>query len=104
MELNVYKVDGTKTRKKVTLNSDVFEIEPNDHVLYLAVKAHLANKRQGTHSVKTRSAVRGGGRKPFRQKGTGWRVRERFARHTCPAAAGLTGRIRAIITRICPKK
>lgn len=71
MELNVYKVDGTKTRKKVTLNSDVFEIEPNDHVLYLAVKAHLANKRQGTHSVKTRSAVRGGGRKPFRQKGTG---------------------------------
>lgn len=71
MELNIYKVDGTKTRKKVTLNSDVFEIEPNDHVLYLAVKAHLANKRQGTHSVKTRSAVRGGGRKPFRQKGTG---------------------------------
>lgn len=71
MELNIYKVDGTKTRKKVTLNSDVFEVEPNDHVLYLAVKAHLANKRQGTHSVKTRSVVRGGGRKPFRQKGTG---------------------------------
>ena len=41
MELNVYKIDGTKTRKKVSLNPDVFEIEPNDHVLYLAVKVQL---------------------------------------------------------------
>ncbi len=71
MELNVYKIDGTKTDEKVTLNPAVFEIEPNEHVVYLAVKAYLANQRQGTHSTKNRAAVSGGGRKPFRQKGTG---------------------------------
>lgn len=71
MKLNVYKIDGTKTNEKVTLSPEVFEIEPNDHVVYLAAKAYLANNRQGTHSVKTRSAVAGGGGKPFRQKGTG---------------------------------
>ncbi|NOX36114.1 MAG: 50S ribosomal protein L4 [Calditrichaeota bacterium] len=71
MELDVYKLDGTKTGEKVTLNPEVFEIKPNDHVIYLAVKAYLANQRQGTHSVKNRAAVSGGGRKPFRQKGTG---------------------------------
>ncbi len=71
MELNVYKFDGTKSREKVTLNPDVFEIKPNEHTVYLAVKAYLANQRQGTHSAKTRAEVSGGGRKPFRQKGTG---------------------------------
>jgi large subunit ribosomal protein L4 len=71
MELKVYKTDGRSTGKKVALNPDVFGVEPNDHVLYLAVKAYRANQRQGTHSVKNRSAVAGGGRKPFRQKGTG---------------------------------
>ena len=71
MELNVYKIDGTKTNQKVKLNPDVFGIEPNDHVVYLAIKTYLANQRQGTHQVKNRSAVSGGGAKPFRQKGTG---------------------------------
>jgi large subunit ribosomal protein L4 len=71
MELNVYKIDGTKTNQKVKLNSEVFEIIPNEHVVYLAVKTYLANQRQGTHSTKTRSEVSGGGAKPFRQKGTG---------------------------------
>lgn len=71
MKLDIYKTDGSKTGKKATLSKDVFEIEPNDHVLYLAVKSYLANQRQGTHSTKNRSAVAGGGRKPFRQKGTG---------------------------------
>ncbi len=71
MKLDIYKTDGSKTGKKATLSKDVFGIEPNDHVLYLAVKAYLANQRQGTHSTKNRSAVAGGGRKPFRQKGTG---------------------------------
>ena len=71
MELTVYRIDGTKTGETVKLNPAVFKTEPNDHVLYLAVKAHLANKRQGTHQTKTRSEVRGGGRKPFKQKGTG---------------------------------
>ncbi|MBN2366775.1 MAG: 50S ribosomal protein L4 [Calditrichaeota bacterium] len=71
MELNVYKIDGTKTNQKVELKPEVFEIIPNDHVVYLAVKAYLANQRQGTHSTKGRSEVSGGGKKPFRQKGTG---------------------------------
>ncbi|MFZ0391764.1 MAG: 50S ribosomal protein L4 [Calditrichia bacterium] len=71
MELNVYKMDGTETGDKVELSPAVFEITPNEHVVHLAVKAFLANQRQGTHMVKTRSMVSGGGRKPFRQKGTG---------------------------------
>lgn len=71
MKLSVYKIDGTPLGEEVNLDPSVFEIEPNDHVLHLAVKAYLANQRQGTHSVKNRSAVAGGGRKPFRQKGTG---------------------------------
>jgi large subunit ribosomal protein L4 len=71
MELNVYKIDGTKTNQKVKLNPDVFGITPNENVVHQAVKTYLANQRQGTHSTKTRSEVAGGGAKPFRQKGTG---------------------------------
>jgi large subunit ribosomal protein L4 len=71
MELEVYKPDGSKTGEKVTLRSDVFEIEPNDHAIYQAVRLYLANQRQGTHKTKTRSEVRGGGKKPWRQKHTG---------------------------------
>ncbi|OPX35774.1 50S ribosomal protein L4 [candidate division KSB1 bacterium 4484_188] len=71
MKLHVYKIDGTKTADTVELNPAVFETEPNEHSVYLAVKRYLANQRQGTHSVKTRSDVSGGGKKPFRQKGTG---------------------------------
>ncbi len=55
----------------IELSDDVFGIEVNTHVMYEAVKAYLANQRQGTQSAKTRSEVRGGGRKPWRQKGTG---------------------------------
>ena len=71
MELNVYKLDGTKSEEKVKLSNNVFGIEPNEHVVYLDIKAILANARQGTHKVKGRSEVSGGGKKPFRQKGTG---------------------------------
>lgn len=53
------------------LASGLFDVEVNEHAVYLVVKNILANKRQGTHSAKTRSEVRGGGRKPYRQKGTG---------------------------------
>ena len=55
----------------IELKDDVFGVEINTHVMYEAVKAYLANQRQGTQSAKTRSEVRGGGRKPWRQKGTG---------------------------------
>jgi large subunit ribosomal protein L4 len=71
MELEVYKKDGTKSGETVKLSADVFGIEPSQNAMYLAVKVYLGNQRQGTHKVKTRAEVRGGGKKPFKQKGTG---------------------------------
>lgn len=71
MELEVYKKDVTKSGEKVTLAPEVFEIKPNDHAIYQAVRSIQANQRHGTHKVKGRSEVRGGGRKPFKQKKTG---------------------------------
>ena len=72
MELAVYNIDGSKTSKTVTLNQDVFAIEPNDHAIYLDVKHYMANQRQGTHKVKSRNEVAGSTRKLRRQKGTGF--------------------------------
>jgi large subunit ribosomal protein L4 len=71
MELEIYRKDGTKSGEKIKLSPDIFGITPNDHVLYRAVRVYLDNQRQGTSRVKTRSEVRGGGKKPFRQKHTG---------------------------------
>ncbi|MBI9070604.1 MAG: 50S ribosomal protein L4 [Melioribacteraceae bacterium] len=71
MNVDVYKIDGTKSSEKVELNEQIFGIEPNDHVIYLSVKSYLANQRQGTSKAKERNEVRGGGRKPFSQKGRG---------------------------------
>ncbi|MBX3007511.1 MAG: 50S ribosomal protein L4 [Melioribacteraceae bacterium] len=71
MKLEVYKTDGSKSGETVELSKEIFEIEPNDHVIYLAVKAFLANQRQGTHKAKERSEVSGGGKKPWKQKGRG---------------------------------
>ena len=66
----VYNTEG-KEVEKLELNDAVFGVEVNDHLVHKAVVAHLAAKRQGTQSAKTRSEVRGGGKKPWRQKGTG---------------------------------
>src|SRR5512136_3382649 len=71
MELEVYKKDGTKSGEKVRLSDDIFGIEPNEHVLHRAVRTYLDNQRQGTSKVETREEVRGGGKKPFKQKHTG---------------------------------
>ncbi len=71
MELAVYNTNGSETGRKVSLNDDVFNIEPNDHAIYLDVKQYLANQRQGTHSAKERSVVSGSTKKLHRQKGTG---------------------------------
>jgi large subunit ribosomal protein L4 len=71
MELEVYKIDGSKSTRKVALDDGIFGIEPNDHAIYLDVKQFLANKRQGTHSSKEKSQVSGSTRKLKRQKGTG---------------------------------
>jgi large subunit ribosomal protein L4 len=69
-KVNVYNILGEQVGE-IELNEDIFGIEVNQHVLYEVVKNQLANKRQGTQSAKTRAEVRGGGRKPWRQKGTG---------------------------------
>lgn len=71
MELAVYNIEGSKTDKTVTLNDEVFSVIPNDHVIYLDVKQYMANKRQGTHSTKGRSEIKGSTAKLRRQKGTG---------------------------------
>ena len=69
-KVNVYDMTG-KAVSEIELSSSVFEIAPNVSVMHTVVKAYLANQRQGTQSAKTRSEVSGGGRKPWRQKGTG---------------------------------
>lgn len=71
MELNVYKADGADAGRAVTLDASVFDIEPNDHVLWLDVRRIQANGRQGTHKAKERNEVVGSTRKLYRQKGTG---------------------------------
>ncbi|MCF8414430.1 MAG: 50S ribosomal protein L4 [Melioribacteraceae bacterium] len=71
MKVDVLKIDGSKSGESVELSESIFGIEPNDHVIYLSVKAFLANQRQGTHKSKERNEVRGGGRKPWKQKGRG---------------------------------
>ncbi len=71
MELAVLKIDGTESGKKVTLNEQVFGLEPNDHAIYLDVKQYLANQRQGTHKSKERWEVAFSTKKIVRQKGSG---------------------------------
>lgn len=69
-KVNVYNILGEQV-EDIDLKDDIFNIEVNETAMYEMVKNHLANRRQGTQSVKTRTEVRGGGRKPWRQKGTG---------------------------------
>ncbi len=71
MELAVYNQQGQDTGRRVTLNDEVFAIEPSEHALYLDVKQYLANQRQGTHKSKERSEVSGSTRKLHKQKGGG---------------------------------
>ncbi|WP_353550748.1 50S ribosomal protein L4 [Sediminibacterium sp. KACHI17] len=71
MQVDVLNIKGQKTGRTVELPAEVFGIEPNDHVIYLAVKQYLAAGRQGTHKVKTRAEVKGASRKLHKQKGTG---------------------------------
>lgn len=71
MEISVLNIKGEDTGKKVELNDAIFGIEPNDHVIYLAVKQYLAAQRQGTHKSKERSEIAGSTRKLIRQKGGG---------------------------------
>ena len=83
-KLNVVNVEGKKVGD-ITLNDEIFGIEPNEFAVQAVIKNYLANQRQGTQSAKTRAEVRGGGRKPFRQKGTG---RHRQGSSTDPSQVG----------------
>ncbi|MEQ1552541.1 MAG: 50S ribosomal protein L4 [Ferruginibacter sp.] len=71
MQLDILNSKGEKTGRTVELPEEIFGIEPNDHVIYLAVKQYLGAQRQGTHKVKTRSEVQGSSKKLHKQKGTG---------------------------------
>ena len=71
MKLDVLNTKGTATGRSVELPEEIFGAEPNNHVIYLAVKQYLAAQRQGTHKVKTRAEVKGASRKLHKQKGTG---------------------------------
>jgi len=71
MQLDIINAKGEKTGRTVELPEEIFGIEPNDHVLYLAVKQYMGAQRQGTHKVKTRSEVQGSSKKLHKQKGTG---------------------------------
>jgi large subunit ribosomal protein L4 len=70
MKIDVYSIDGNVSGQ-IDLPESIFNIEPHEHVMYLAVRAYLAHQRQGTHKSKERAEVRGGGKKPWKQKGRG---------------------------------
>ena len=71
MQVKVLNKQGTETGRTVTLSTDIFGVEPNDHAIYLDVKQFMANQRQGTHKTKDRTEISRSTRKVFRQKGTG---------------------------------
>src|SRR5262245_2184328 len=71
MQVDVLNIKGKKTGRTVELPEEIFGVEPNEHVVYLAVKQYLAAQRQGTHKVKTRAEVKGASRKLHSQNGTG---------------------------------
>ncbi len=71
MKLPIYGRDGSTLAEEMDIPEELIQEEPNDHAIWLAVRAEMAHRRQGTSATKTRSQVRGGGRKPWRQKGRG---------------------------------
>jgi large subunit ribosomal protein L4 len=72
MQVDVLNIKGAKTGRTLELPADIFEAEPNDHVIYLAVKQYLAAQRQGTHKVKTRAEVQGIFQKTAQAKRNRW--------------------------------
>ncbi len=86
-KIDVYNMDGNVTGQ-IDLSDDIFGIEPNESAMHVVVLNQLANRRQGTHSTKTRHEVSGGGRKPYRQKGTG-RARQGSSRSAQHVGGGI---------------
>lgn len=72
MQIDILSISGTKTGRTIDLPDDIFGVEPNQHVVYLAVKQYLAARRQGTHKVKTRAEVKGSSKKTTPPKRNGW--------------------------------
>lgn len=83
--VSVFNMEGSEVGK-MDLSDNVFAVKINEHLMHMAVVLQLANKRQGTQKAKTRSEVRGGGKKPWRQKGTGHARRVQSELHSGKAA------------------
>ena len=103
LTLNVQTADGA-TNGSVDLPASIFDVEPSVPLMHQVVVAQLAAKRQGTHATKTRGQVSGGGKKPFRQKGTGRARQGSSARRTTPAVASSTARSRVTTTSGPPRR
>jgi large subunit ribosomal protein L4 len=88
MNTKVIDKTGKFTENEIELEDKVYNVEINDHLIWEAIKNELANKRQGTHNTKTRHEVSGGGKKPFRQKGTG-RARQGTSRSPIHVGGGI---------------
>lgn len=88
MNTKLIDKNGNYTETQIELDDNVYNMDINDHIIWEAIKNELANKRQGTHNTKTRSDVRGGGRKPYRQKGTG-RARQGTSRSPIHRGGGV---------------
>lgn len=102
-KVSTYNITGAQTGE-IELNDSVFGVEVNEAVMRQAVLRQLANERQGTHATKTRGLVRGGGRKPWKQKGTG-RARVGSTRSPLWVGGGTVwGPIRVRMNRRCPAK
>ena len=94
--VSVFNMEG-KEVGSIELNDAVFGVEVNEHLIHMAVLQQLANKRQGTQKAKTRSEVSGGGRKPWRQKGTGQQGRVQQGRRSGQAVEPYSLRYQGII-------
>jgi len=89
MKVDLYTTEGASAGEKVDLPAGIFEVTPNDHLVYQAVVTEMSNRRSGAHSAKSRGEVQGGGAKPWRQKGTG-RARAGTTRSPIWAGGGVT--------------
>ena len=101
--VSVYNMEG-KEVGTIELNDAVFGVEVNEHLVHMAVVAQLANKRQGTQKAKTRSEVSGGGRKPWRQKGTGHARQGSTRSRSGQAAEWYSLRLREITQSLLTRK
>ncbi|MDD7401656.1 MAG: 50S ribosomal protein L4 [Eubacteriales bacterium] len=102
-KLDLYSMTGER-KGDIEVSDELFALEPNQDLLHRAVVMQLANKRQGTHKTKDRSEVRGGGRKPYRQKGTG-RARQGSIRSPLKIGGGVTfGPLSRSYRKVMPKK